>query len=662
MPAVVGAALGGGGLVPAPPPELAGSLMAVPAPAHALAWLPGMAVAGVVAAGAVALWAVLPAASPAVAAFPPADPPAIAPSVPDRPSEDQPGDPGRMVATGIPARLAVVEDPPERWSGSPWDPGLGVRWLGESGPDRPLAVPPGRWWGAMPLTPVRPGALRSLVLNDGVPGLILDHTIPAAALDLSDPAFAGLRALRLVNRRLTREELAAVGRMTGLRDLALVGNTFADDALAAALASHRELEHLDLSGSLITATGARALAPLTGLRSLALDMCRQLDGAALADLGALRGLRSLRWGQLGTAGVRALAAFPELEALRISIDVRDPVQDRDLQVLAGLRGLRALRIGGTGASDPLTAAGLGVLAKLPALEELRIESIPGADDGVLAGLAAAPGLRDLTWGWTGADGSGLRALGGLPIRRLDGAGPSLTAAGVAAIGSLPALESVAFRGLIDPAVLAAAVEALVRARTPVRRINLPGADDRVVALLADLPTVEQLAIYAPTARDLSPLGRLPALRSLALGMGSSQRFDAGTIATLIPGPALTDLALTGGAIDSGAMAAAARIPGIRRLSLDGARIGLRALVPLAAQADSRDRVISHGGTALPLTELAGHPTLRRLSVSGVDGLTPADLIPLRRLLQGVAIEGMDTEACDTCPERAEPVPVPDGFG
>ncbi|MFM2090548.1 MAG: hypothetical protein RLZZ127_1037 [Planctomycetota bacterium] len=630
MSGLVAAAFGEGVPLSPPPADLAGGLLAVPAPAAALAWL-SVVVAAVLAAGVGVVWVAVagggtPPAAPATVGVAVVEPPPAEPPTPLR------------VATVIPALLAVAEEPPERALGSSWELGMGLRWLGDSGPRRPVEVPPGRWWAAAPRAPLTPGSVRDLVRRNGVPGLLLGAEAGPAMVDLADPAFAGLRALRLVNRRISATEAAAIGRMTGLRDLALVGATGADDRLALGLAGLRELEHLDLSGSEITATGARALAALPGLRSLSLDMCQSLDGAVLAELGALRGLRALRWSPIGSTGVRALGMFPALESLRIADVGKEPVRDGDLAVLAGRRGLRTLDILGT---DRLTPAGLRDLAGLTGLAWLRVRSVPGADDTVLASLAGLSELRELSWGWTGADGSGLSALADLPIERLTLAGPSVTATGVASVGRLRRLAKLDLITYHHPEVAAAAVAALADARSPVRDLVLRSTDAATLDRVRELPALEHLRLHDPRITDSGILARLPPLRTLEL---RSAKIPPGALEILAGREDIEDLSLSGTALAAGAVAVLARMPSLRRLDLD-------------------DTGLDREG----LAALVGHPALREVSVRQNHGLTQQDVKAFRRAMPAVEVEGAEHLPCD-CPDRVEPPEPPpavfptDGFG
>jgi hypothetical protein len=256
----------------------------------------------------------------------------------------------------------------------------------------------------------------------------------------------------------------------------------------------------------------------------------------------------------------------------------------------------------------------------------------------LAGLSE---LRELSWGWTGADGSGLAALGDLPITRLTLAGQSLTATGVASVGRLRRLAVLDLITPDRPGIAAAAVAALADARSPVRDLDLRSADAATLGRVRELSGLEHLRLHAPQIADKRTLARLPSLRTLEL---RSAKIPPGALDGLADREDIEELSLSGTKLTADAVEALARMPSLRRIDLD-------------------DTGLDREG----LSALVGHPALREVSVRQNNGLTQEDVKAFRRSMPAVEVEGAEHLPCD-CPDRAEPPEPPaavfptDGFG
>jgi len=191
--------------------------------------------------------------------------------------------------------------------------------------ERPLTIPPCRWWYVKPLPPVDMGKVREEVEAQGIPGLKL--------------------------RDATDADLEHLKGLTGLQHLSL-GGTQVTDAGLEHLKGLTALQELNLAGTHVTDAGLQHLKGLTALQQLYLSYTKVTD-----------------------AGLEHLKGLTALQALRLS---HTQVTDAGLQQLAGLTGLQALGLSCTQVTD----AGLVHLKGLTALQWLDLSDTQVTDAGV----------------------------------------------------------------------------------------------------------------------------------------------------------------------------------------------------------------------------------------------------------------------------------------
>lgn len=413
---------------------------------------------------------------------------------------------------------------------------------------------------------------------------------------------------------------------------------------------------------------ARALgAP--GLR-LAGEVSPALPG--LAALPALEALELVH-GQPAPTGWAAISALDALERLEVRREAPDGAGAEALERLPRLRHLAL------GTPQPAQVALL--LSRLPRLEELHVAAAdPGLDQ--LARLRGAARLSGLTIHSSGPDLEA--ALGRLPAlraltlhaRRLDddacealaragralerliifGCG-GLTARGLSALATLPALRELALHGL--PArVGAGCLDGLSAA--PLRRLALGSSGPSVDGLVAGLlphPTLEELDLVGDDELSAEGLFASPALRRVRLAGGvagrgletlagspleslevTSSRLQANDLERFVQAapPGLRRLVLTASSWsrpislrDIGAPSLA-RLEALRELGFVGHReLGARGLARLLAGLPALERLRLDRLAPGAALGVAGHPALEELRL---DAFPATDLVGLARSL------------------------------
>jgi internalin A len=244
-------------------------------------------------------------------------------------------------------------------------------------------------------------------------------------------------------------------------------DTWVSDADMAKVAQLQHLRKLDLSGTKITDRGMELLAPLENVTDL---NCYYAEYLTEDGVGHLRNWKRLE--RLNLRGTKVTSkvfdSLAKLTSLR-SLDIAfTQIEDEGFEQLSSLVKLERLAIGG----NRLSGAALPLLKLLPSLVELDVGGLQRVDSGL--------------WGLPLTD-ENLTRIGELKqLRSLNLADATLADRGVDKPGN-PEAERSELRDLTKLAGL----------------VNLERLD------LSRLPV---------TAESLQPLGHLPKLRELRLGL------------------------------------------------------------------------------------------------------------------------------------------------
>ena len=199
----------------------------------------------------------------------------------------------------------------------------------------------------------------------------------------------------------------------------------------------------------------------------------------------------------GRVGLHDLSVLTDLERLDLAGN-----HVSDISPLSPIAGLEELDLSGNFISD---------LSPLGGISHLRVLDLSDNQVSDLAPLAALTHLRrlDLSGNFV-ADLSPLSELRGLEVLLLDGNRVS----NPAPLWNLPRLVHLSLRhnGVADAAML--------RELRSLRRLDLSGNRLRDVWVLGDLPNLVFLGLSDNPISDLSPLGRLEHLRWLAIDTGA----------------------------------------------------------------------------------------------------------------------------------------------
>ncbi|MBA4190473.1 MAG: hypothetical protein C0467_21005 [Planctomycetaceae bacterium] len=233
----------------------------------------------------------------------------------------------------------------------------------------------------------RPGFVYRLVVDAGAADRQLETLTPRADLE-------GIDLGRCES--ITSGGLAAVGKLTGLRELSLtrggVGGVPLTDAGFAALGALKRLERLEATMSGVTDAGFAVVAKFLALASAELYDCGRISDIGIANLARLTALSRLTLGGCGVTdlGLRRLGSLPNLSELTLEDCHR--VTGTGLAFLNRPRGLRSLTLsGGRGIGDE----SLAHAANLPALERLEIRNCSRLTGSGFSHLASATRLCSL---------------------------------------------------------------------------------------------------------------------------------------------------------------------------------------------------------------------------------------------------------------------------
>jgi len=128
---------------------------------------------------------------------------------------------------------------------------------------------------------------------------------------------------------LTRELLAAIGRMVTLRTVSFHGCSPVEADALSQLITLKKLKSLSISSTNIVANGADGVAPLAGITSLEqlyLDNAGPISDRQLAALGQLQNLQVIRVTsqQLTNAGLKPLTTLPQLQTVVLPSILLEP--------------------------------------------------------------------------------------------------------------------------------------------------------------------------------------------------------------------------------------------------------------------------------------------------------------------------------------------------
>jgi Leucine-rich repeat (LRR) protein/thiol-disulfide isomerase/thioredoxin len=329
-----------------------------------------------------------------------------------------------------------------------------------------------------------------------------------------------LHTLELGRTRVRDDQLAHIGRLTGLRVLDLE-QTRVSDAGIAHLAALKKLRRIDLEAFGVNREGfgvgdaaLAVLATLPELETIDLRLTKITD-AGLKHLASLRSLKALQipGTQVTDAGVAYLKQLPHLEHLRLGVyDEGIRLTDDGLRDVGQITTLKSLDLSGT----MITNAGLAHLHGLKHLEDLSLDETQITQEG-LSQLEPLQSLRALRCYLNRPlDDDGADAVSRLKSLRRLTTFLELTDKGVAALAALPHLESFDLRG---EGVTDAALEHVGR-MTSLKELDLHDCPitDAGLAKLAALENLEALGLSDTqvTSRGTLHLQNLPKLNRLRL--------------------------------------------------------------------------------------------------------------------------------------------------
>jgi hypothetical protein len=249
--------------------------------------------------------------------------------------------------------------------------------------------------------------------------------------------------------------------------------------------------------------------------------------------------------------------------------------------------------------DDLVDAQLAFLAAMPQLTALSLAHCSGVGDGAVAHLRRHANLEQVNLRWTRTGDEAVAALAGKPqLARLI-LGGRLTDAGAARLREFPALAEVGAtdsllavstaRALTDRALAdMGALAGVVALDLHMSVFGSPHYTARGVAHLRGMTSLEELNFHGPLAtdavlREIAGIARLKHLHAQDVASGDEGFIALGQCAslevlTVRQCPRITDRG----------MAAVARLPRLRSLSLGGPRLSADALAPLAGAMQLED--------------------------------------------------------------------------
>ncbi|MFM8436368.1 MAG: hypothetical protein ACKOBP_13720 [Planctomycetia bacterium] len=362
--------------------------------------------------------------------------------------------------------------------------------------------------------------------------------------------------------------LCGIGGTPSLADDAVVLERLAEVGAKTSFAdgdARHMTEIVVADGSQLTTADIAAIGRLPGLRKLQIHNCRTLDDAAVESLVRLEHLDTLALtnSSLTDAAVETIArAFPDLVDLDLSSNAN--LTSAALKWISGLQNLERLGLLQNRFNDLYTRR----LAKLQALEVLDLRGNMEAGDMTLDVLGKLPKLRALKHRSTAVTDDGIerlaasRSLTALLLQDFaitDAAGPAL-----ARIGTLESLEVFRCQGFGSEGVRSlASLKNL--GRLTLR--DLPEVSDAGLAVLADLPALERLTLHELASVGDEGLRHLAAVKGLeVLDIWSLPKMTDATIDVIATLPALKELSLRETGVTDAGLAKLAALPALESLT------------------------------------------------------------------------------------------------
>jgi len=314
--------------------------------------------------------------------------------------------------------------------------------------------------------------------------------------------------------KVTAEDVAACGRLAGLRKLQIENCRSLDDAAVQALVGLQDLDTLALTNTSLTDAAVETIAgAFPNLVDLDLSSNTNMTGSAMKWIAGLEKLERLgllqnRFNDLNT---RRLGKLKDLQVL----DLRGNMEagDMTLEVLGKLPKLKALKHRSTVVTD----AGIERLAASGSLESLLAQdfAITSAAGPALARIRTLESLE--IFRCQGFGDEGVLALADLPLSRLTLRDlPDVGDAGLAALDRLASLKRLYLHELASVGDAGLAHLANAKAVEVLDIWSLPRMTDASIAVIAGLPALKELSIRETGVTDagLAKLAALPGLQSL----------------------------------------------------------------------------------------------------------------------------------------------------
>jgi Leucine-rich repeat (LRR) protein len=313
------------------------------------------------------------------------------------------------------------------------------------------------------------------------------------------------------------------------------------------------------------------------------------------------------------AGVESLT----LRAAESTDGSRDRVSDDDIAELTGLTRLKELSIG----YSRMTDAGLNSLSRMERLERLGLGGCHGLDGASLDALANFPALRQLDLG------------------------PSVSAAGLANIGKVAALEELEFSmSNMDPAD-AEPLSHLTRLKS--LRIRWPRVSGE-----SDEPAPVDDAALVPLGSALArATAAMPDLRRISLDLPTDEK----GLAAIAAHDKLEDVFIDRCEVNDQSLAILSNSLGLTKLTLGGeGKVSDQGLAPLATLTKLAHLQIPTAGlTDSAFAHLAGLTAIESLTLQGskITGARLGVFCPLTRLSYlNLAGSLFDDDACRLLPQ------------
>lgn len=415
-----------------------------------------------------------------------------------------------------------------------------------------------------------------------------------------------LRRLWFVEYAGPGAELAALGRLSGLKELTL-GAHFADDG------------HLSFLGK------------LTGLTRLELIQCNAARDGSLEVISGLESLEDLQ--------LRSWEYFSGLTGATFAMWTT-----KGIASLVRLKNLKTLSLHG---SQYVKDDDLKLLSASPKLETLDISWCAKITDVGLANLAACARLRHLDITGCGFRSGALRCEGFSAFAKHQAlesidifASVEVTVAGIAAMAAIPNLQSLDMRGAscgdwssdyTDAAIKALATAGKLRTLVTCFYNGVSAAQLQLIGAMKQLETLEVAKSWELTDDSLVALSGLEKLRSLELGQ-AWQVTDAG-LKNFSGLTRLEYLSIGESKITGSGLASLKTLRQLRTLSLQHSRDLSGGLAGCAQLPALEELHVSYSAGMKPdaLKGIEGCARLKLVRIELCEGVVAETLLPLAEI-------------------------------